>query len=30
MHDKIRLLGKDTLNTIEVPISKGLIDSYIY
>ena len=28
-HDKIVLLGKDKLNTIEVLISKGLIDSYI-
>ena len=27
--DKIELLGKDTLNTIEVLISKALIDSYI-
>ena len=27
--DKIVLLGKDTLNTIEVLISKALIDSYI-
>ena len=29
MHDKIVLLGKDKLNTIEVLISKALIDSYI-
>ena len=29
MHDKILLLGKDTLNTIEVLISKTLINSYI-
>ena len=28
-HDKIVLLGKDKLNTIEVLISKSLIDSYI-
>ena len=28
-HDKIVLLGKDQLNTIEVLISKGLMDSYI-
>ena len=28
-HDKIVLLGKDKLNTIEVPISKALVDSYI-
>ena len=28
-HNKIVLLGKDKLNTIEVPISKALIDSYI-
>ena len=28
-HEKIVLLGKDTLNTIEVLISKTLIDSYI-
>ena len=28
-HDKIVLLGKDMLNTIEVLISKSLIDSYI-
>ena len=28
-HDKIVLLGKDKLNTIEVLISKELIDSYI-
>ena len=28
-HDKIVLLGKDTLNTIEVLISKALIDSHI-
>ena len=28
-HDKILLLGKDKLNTIEVLISKALIDSYI-
>ena len=28
-HDKIVLLGKDKLNTIEVLISKVLIDSYI-
>ena len=27
-HDKILLLGKDILNTIEVLISKALIDSY--
>ena len=27
-HDKIVLLGKDKLNTIEVLISKALIDSY--
>ena len=27
-HDKILLLGKDKLNTIEVLISKTLIDSY--
>ena len=26
-HNKIALLGKDQLNTIEVPISKALIDS---
>ena len=29
MHDKILLLGKDTLNTIETLISKTLINSYI-
>ena len=29
MHDKIVLLGKDKLNTIEVLSSKSLIDSYI-
>ena len=29
MHDKILVLGKDKLNTIEVLISKALIDSYI-
>ena len=28
-HNKIVLLGKDKLNTIEVLISKALIDSYI-
>ena len=28
-HDKLVLLGKDKLNTIEVPIFKALIDSYI-
>ena len=28
-HDKIVLLEKDKLNTIEVLISKALIDSYI-
>ena len=28
-HDKIVLLGKDKLNTIEVLISKALIESYI-
>ena len=28
-HDKIVLLGKYKLNTIEVLISKSLIDSYI-
>ena len=28
-HDKIVLLGKDKLNTIEVLISKALVDSYI-
>ena len=28
-HEKIALLGKDMLNTIEVLISKALIDSYI-
>ena len=28
-HDKILLLGKDKLNTIEILISKALIDSYI-
>ena len=28
MYDKIVLLGKDKLNTIEVLISKALIDSY--
>ena len=28
-HDKILLLGRDNLNTIEVLISKALIDSYI-
>ena len=28
-HDKIVLLLKDKLNTIEVPISKALINSYI-
>ena len=28
-HDKIVLLGKDKINTIEVLISKALIDSYI-
>ena len=28
-HDDIVLLGKDRLNTIEVLISKALIDSYI-
>ena len=28
-HDKIKLLGKDELNTIKVLISKVLIDSYI-
>ena len=28
-HNKIVLLGKDTLNTIEVLISKALINSYI-
>ena len=27
-HDKVVLLGKDNLNTIEVLISKALIDSY--
>ena len=29
MHNKIALLGKDKLNTIEVLISKALIDSYV-
>ena len=28
-HDRIVLLGKDKLNTIEVLISKSVIDSYI-
>ena len=28
-HDKIVLFGKDKLNTVEVLISKALIDSYI-
>ena len=28
-HDKIVFLGKDKLNTIEVLISKALINSYI-
>ena len=28
MHDKTVLLGKDKLNTIEVLISKSLINSY--
>ena len=28
-HDKILLLGKSKLNTIEVLISESLIDSYI-
>ena len=28
-HDKIVLVGKNKLNTIEVLISKALIDSYI-
>ena len=28
-HDKIVLLGKDRLNTIEVLITKALVDSYI-
>ena len=28
-HDKIVLLGKANLNTIEILISKALIDSYI-
>ena len=28
-HDKTKLLGKDELNTIEVLISKVLIDSYV-
>ena len=28
-HDKIVLLGKDKLNTIEILIYKALIDSYI-
>ena len=28
-HDKIMLLGKDKLNTIEVLTSKSLTDSYI-
>ena len=28
-HDKIVLLGKDNLNTIEVLVSKALVDSYI-
>ena len=28
MHNKIVLLGKDKLNTIEVLICKALIDSY--
>ena len=28
-HDKILLLGKDKLNTVEVLISKALIDFYI-
>ena len=28
-HDKIALLGKDELHTIEVLTSKSLIDSYI-
>ena len=29
MHDKTVLLGKDKLNTIEVLISKSLINSYV-
>ena len=29
MHNKVALLGKDKLNTIEVLISKALIDSHI-
>ena len=29
MHDKIGLLGKHKLNTIEILISEGLVDSYI-
>ena len=28
-HDKIELLGKDMLNTVEVLISKALNDSHI-
>ena len=28
-HDKIVFLGKDNLNTIEVLVSKALVDSYI-
>ena len=28
-HDKIVLLGKDKLNTIEILISKALINSYV-
>ena len=28
-YDKIVLLGKDKLNTVEVQISKALINSYI-
>ena len=29
MHDRTVLLGKDKLNTIEVLISKSLINSYV-
>ena len=29
MHDKTVLLGKDKLNTIDVLISKSLINSYV-
>ena len=28
-HDKMKLLGKDKLNTVEILISKAVIDSYI-